>query len=99
MRKNKFFVLLVSMMAIYAPFASASAQIEVTLEGPELSIDQVAFVAKLSDENRMIFINLKNAQREAIIAAVKNGLSPDEAVQHMERSMNIEACAELELSN
>lgn len=96
MKKSIFFILLVSMMAVYVPFASASAQIEVTLEGPELSIDQVAFVAKLNDENRMIFINLKNEQRESIIAAVKNGLSPDEAVQHMQCSMNIEACTELE---
>ena len=52
MRKNKFFVLLVSIMAIYAPFASASAQPEVALEGSELSIDQMAPIKEAENHKK-----------------------------------------------
>ena len=98
-------ILAVSTIAVYEPFASAytetpaSAEIEtVVLESPELPTDQVAFTARLSDENRRVFIKLKNEQREAVIVAAKNGLTPDEAVEHMVCSMKVETCTELEPS-
>lgn len=94
MKKYIICILALSTMAIYEPFVSASTEIEVALECPELSTDQIAFIAKLNDENRGVFIHLKNEQRESVMAAAKNGLSPDEAVQHMACSMHIETCTE-----
>ena len=51
------------------------------------------FVAKLNDENRKAFIRLEKEQRDSILTAVKNGLDPDKAVQHLIEPMNIENCA------
>lgn len=87
-------MLALGVIAGYEPFVSASGEVEAALECPELSTDQIAFVAKLSDENRGVFIRLKNEQRESVMAATKNGLTPDEAVQHMACSMHIEICPE-----
>lgn len=94
MKKYMICMLALGTIAIYEPFASATTEIEVALECPELSTDQIAFIAKLNDENREVFIHLKKEQRESVMAAAKNGLSPDEAVQHMICSMHIEICTE-----
>lgn len=99
MKKQMLFLLAAMAMTIYAPLC-ASDHIEIVeFATPELSNDQKVFASKLSDENRKIFINLENEQRESIITAAKNGLDPDKAVQYLIEPMNIESCKiDLELS-
>ena len=93
------FLLAASVMAIYSPSYADSALVKEAIEVPELTIDEKVFVAKLSDENRKVFIHLEKDKRESIITAVKNGLDPDKAVQHLIEPMSIESCAvELELN-
>ena len=87
------FLLSVSVMTVYAPLCASDLMETTAFEGTELSIDQKVFVSKLNDENRKIFINLENEQRESILTAAKNGLEPDKAVQHLVEPMNIENCA------
>ena len=99
MKKQMLFFLVASVMAVYSPLCAESSLIKEAIEVPELSIDEKVFVAKLSDENRRIFIHLGKEQRASIITAVKNGLDPDKAVQHLMEPMNIENCAvDMELS-
>lgn len=93
MKKQMLFLLAASMMAAYSPLCAESSLVEKAIEVPELSIDEKVFVAKLSNENRRIFIHLEKEQRESIITAVKNGLDPDKAVQHLMEPMSIENCA------
>jgi len=50
----------------------------------ELSVEEIAFVAKLEDKNRVTFVNkLTQEQRKAVLIAVNNGASADEAVYRM----------------
>lgn len=98
MNKQMLFLLSVSVMAVYSPLCAESSLVEKTIEVPELSIDEKVFVAKLSDENRRIFIHLGKEQRESVITAAKNGLDPDKAVQHLMEPMSIENCTDMELS-
>ena len=93
MKKQMLFLLAVSVMAIYSPLCAEMALIKEAIEVPELSIDEKVFVAKLNDENRKTFIHLEKEQRDSIITAVKNGLDPDKAVQHLIEPMSIENCA------
>ncbi|KAG6559622.1 hypothetical protein RHABOEDO_000300 [Candidatus Rhabdochlamydia oedothoracis] len=93
MKKQMLFLLSISVMAVYSPLYAESSLVEKAIEVPDLSIDEKVFVAKLSDENRRIFIHLEKKQRESIITAVKNGLDPDKAVQHLIEPMSIENCA------
>jgi hypothetical protein len=93
MKKQMLFLLAASLMAIYSPLCAESSLAEKAIEVPELSIDEKVFVAKLNDENRKIFIHLEKEQRESIITAVKNGLDPDKAVQHLMEPISIKNCA------
>ncbi|MGL5263247.1 MAG: hypothetical protein ACRDAI_01525 [Candidatus Rhabdochlamydia sp.] len=93
MKKQRLFLLAAMIMTIYAPLSASDHVEAIVYEVPELSNDQKVFVSKLSDENRNIFINLENEQKEAIITAANNGLAPDEAVQHLIESKNIENCS------
>ncbi len=92
MKKKTLSLLAASVMAIYSPLCAESIA-EKAIEVSELSIDEKVFVAKLSDENRKTFIHLQKEQRDSIITAVKNGLEPDKAVQHLMEPMSIENCA------
>ena len=50
----------------------------------KLSVEEQAFVAKLSDQNRKVFSDKFNAeQRKSVMVAVKNGANADEAVQKL----------------
>ena len=93
MKKHMLFLLAASVMAIYSPLCAETPLIKEAIEVPELSIDEKVFVAKLNDENRKAFIRLEKEQRDSILTAVKNGLDPDKAVQHLIEPMNIENCA------
>ncbi|HEV3269977.1 MAG TPA: hypothetical protein VGZ69_04930 [Candidatus Rhabdochlamydia sp.] len=97
--KKQMLFLLASVLVIYSPLYADSTLVKEAIEVPELTIDEKVFVAKLSDENRKTFIHLEKDKRESIITAVKNGLDPDKAVQHLMEPMSIESCAvELELN-
>ncbi|PWU13888.1 MAG: hypothetical protein C5B45_05300 [Chlamydiae bacterium] len=93
MKKQMLFLLAVSVIAIYSPLCAEIPLVKEAMQVPELSIDEKVFVAKLSDENRKVFIHLEKEQRDSIITAVKNGLDPDKAVQHLMEPMSIEDCA------
>lgn len=68
-------------------------------ESEKLSADEMAFVAKLTDQNRKSFVEKLSAdQRKSVFTAVANGAQPDEAVQRMveakvirERGMIVQA--------
>jgi hypothetical protein len=50
----------------------------------KLSVEEQAFVAKLSDQNRRTFSDKFSAdQRRSVMVAVKNGASADEAVTRL----------------
>jgi hypothetical protein len=50
----------------------------------KFSVEEQAFVAKLTDQNRKTFSDKFSAeQRKAVMIAVKNGANADEAVQRM----------------
>lgn len=83
MKKQTLFLLAAGVMAIYSTLCADSSLVDKTIEVPDLSIDEKVFIAKLSDENRRVFIHLEKKQRESIITAVKNGLAPDKAIQQL----------------
>ncbi|MGC1878472.1 MAG: hypothetical protein WA347_06875 [Rhabdochlamydiaceae bacterium] len=60
----------------------------------KLSVEEQAFVAKLSDQNRKAFSDKLSAdQRKSVIIAVKNGASADEAVQQMIAAKELNSAA------
>ncbi|MDR2539019.1 MAG: hypothetical protein LBC45_00050 [Chlamydiales bacterium] len=90
MKKQILFLLAASVMTVCASLCAESSLAEKAIEKPELSLAEKVFVAKLSDENRKIFIHLEKEQRESIVTAAKNGLDPDKAVQYLMEPMSIE---------
>lgn len=63
---------------------TCTSQAVVETAATKLSVDEQAFVAKLSDQNRKTFSDKFSAdQRKAVMIAVKNGANADEAVQKM----------------
>ena len=99
MKKNTMMTLAVIGMAaglttVQAEEAQAAvpaqkAQVVTTAKAAEnpatkLSVEEQAFCAKLSDQNRKAFSDKFSAdQRKAVMVAAKNGASADEAVQKM----------------
>lgn len=76
----------VAIHAESAPCAATSTEAAAT----KLSADELAFAAKLSDQNRKTFAEKFIAeQRKAIQVAVKNGANPDEAVQKMFAAISV----------
>lgn len=50
----------------------------------KISVEEQAFAAKLTDQNRKTFSEkLSVEQRKSVMVAVKNGANPDEAVQKL----------------
>jgi cellobiose-specific phosphotransferase system component IIB len=69
---------------------TSAAQKTVEAVATKLSVDEQAFVAKLTDQNRKAFSDKFSAeQRKAVMIAVKNGASADEAVQRMVAAKDI----------
>jgi uncharacterized protein YycO len=63
---------------------TGTAQKAMETAATKLSVEEQAFVAKLSDQNRKTFSDRFSAdQRRAVLVAVKNGANADEAVLRM----------------
>ncbi len=64
--------------------ATSTAQKIAETAATKLSVEEQAFVAKLSDQNRKAFSDkFSIEQRKAVMIAAKNGADADEAVQRM----------------
>jgi hypothetical protein len=87
MKKNSLMMLaLVAMTAGVAVNAENTTCAAATTEAvsTQLSADELAFAAKLNDQNRKSFNDKFSVeQRKAIMVAAKNGANADEAVQKM----------------
>ncbi len=63
---------------------AATAQKAQESAATKLSVEEQAFVAKLTDQNRKLFSDKLSAeQRKSVMVAVKNGANADEAVQKL----------------
>ncbi len=63
---------------------TGTAQKTAETAATKLSVEEQAFVAKLTDQNRKAFSDkFSTEQRKAVMIAVKNGANADEAVQRM----------------
>ena len=85
MKKNLWIALVFSALtANVALVADTSAEAHIESKATQLSSDEQAFAAKLSDQNRKTFTGKLSAeQRKAAMVAVKNGANADDAVQRM----------------
>ena len=85
----------VAAVAVHAePTAHKNQVVTTPVAAAQLTADEQAFAAKLSDQNRRGFCEkLSQEQRFAAMVAVKNGAEANDAVSHLITAQELKASA------